>query len=168
VAAGTATVTISEAESTNYLAQQTTITVTVALNVATPLTGPSAIAADFGDAPLALTIAGGNGSALSTVSDDETVARIDNATVTFLKAGTAKITVSQAATSSHTAPASLTIPVTVKRISGRPLAAQDVSIKVGETGAITVSGGNSNGTALTYGSSAPATVRVDASGKLTA
>ncbi|MCU5773666.1 inverse autotransporter beta domain-containing protein [Erwiniaceae bacterium BAC15a-03b] len=168
VAAGIATVTISEAESTNYLAQQTTITVTVELNVATPLTGPSAVEASFGDNPRTLTISGGNGSTLNYASNDETVAKVTNATVTFLKAGTTNITVSQAATSSHTAPANLTIPVTVKRISGTPLSAQNVSMKVGETSTITVSGGNSNGTALSWSSSAPGTARVDANGKLTA
>ncbi|ORJ18562.1 hypothetical protein BS639_24660, partial [Rouxiella silvae] len=66
-AQGTARVTVTEAESANYLGQAVTADVSVGLKDAPSLTAKP-VKADFGSTPPALVVEGGNGGKLSYTS----------------------------------------------------------------------------------------------------
>ncbi|EUM16568.1 hypothetical protein L465_00382 [Enterobacter sp. BIDMC 29] len=77
------------------------------------LTG-SPVTATYGDPVQALATGGGNGGPLSYASDNESVVKVDkNGTLTFTGAGSATVTVSQAANGNTAAPADLKVKVTV-------------------------------------------------------
>ncbi|WP_198510884.1 inverse autotransporter beta domain-containing protein, partial [Winslowiella toletana] len=110
-----------------------------------------AVTVEYGATATTLQVSGGNGGTKHFSSADDDIVSIDasNGLMRFHNVGQTRITVRQETTETQQEPAPISVAVTVKRAQGTPLTAQDVSIKVGETGAITVSGGNSNGTALT-------------------
>lgn len=164
----TVTLTTTEAASENYLSQKYTSNVMVKRYPAIALQGPASVSVNYGSAPQQLTITGGNvGGKTVYTSFDSTIVQVsDSGLMTFLKAGTTQITVSQAATVSHAAPEKLTIPVTVKKIAGTPLQAKDMNLTVGESRAITLTGGNKG--QLEFYSNDSDKIAVSASGVLTA
>ncbi|ORJ19445.1 hypothetical protein BS639_19940, partial [Rouxiella silvae] len=132
-AKGTAKVTVTEAESANYLGQTVTADVSVGLNDAPALTA-KAVEVDFGSTPPALVVEGGNGGKLSYKSSDVNVVKVsDKGDLTLVSAGQADITVSQAATDTTAAPKAITVAVIVNKSVGAGLDASPLTLKVLET-----------------------------------
>ncbi|WP_437611036.1 inverse autotransporter beta domain-containing protein, partial [Erwinia sp. V71] len=164
----TVSLTITEAESENYLSQKYTISVMVKRYPAIPLQGPSAVSVNYGSAAQQLNITGGNvgGKTVYTSFDSAVVQVSDSGLMTFLKGGNTQITVSQPATVSHDAPEKLIIPVTVKKNAGTPLQAKDMQLTVYDSLPVTLSGGNRG--QLAYYSSDSDKIAVSSSGVVTA
>ncbi|MBF6639325.1 Ig-like domain-containing protein, partial [Rouxiella silvae] len=166
IAKGTAKITVTEAESANYLGQAVTADVSVGLNDAPVLTA-KAVEVDFGSKPPALVVEGGNDGKLSYTSSNANVVKVsDKGDLTLVSAGQTDITVSQAATATTAAPASIKVSVTVRKILGTVLKAEPMTLKVLKTQDIKVSGGN--GGTLSYSSDRPDIASVEKDGKVTA
>lgn len=168
-ASGSATVTVTEAESTNYIAQKATLTVSVDVKDAIALEADPVLR-DFGAAPQPLIIRGGNNGILSFKSADKSTVEVSSkGQMTFVKAGKTHINVSQAATASIAAPKAIDVEITVRKIIGPILAASPMTLKVGEHQDVTLEGGNGErGGALSYRSDKDAVASVDSKGKVTA
>jgi hypothetical protein len=114
VGGGTATITATQATSTNYLAQSTTATLTVS-KATTVLSNFSAITKTFGNAAFALVAPTTNSTgSFSYTSSNTAVATVSGSTVTIVGAGTATITANQATNANFLA-ASTTATLTVSK-----------------------------------------------------
>ncbi|KQN42808.1 hypothetical protein ASE93_19070 [Serratia sp. Leaf50] len=99
-AQGSAKVTVTEAESANYLGQTATADVSVGLNDAPVLTAKD-VEVNWGTANVELGVKGGNEGPYIYQADPADVVKVsDKGKLTLLKAGTTRIKVSQAATAS--------------------------------------------------------------------
>ncbi len=168
-AKGTTKVTVTEVTSTNYLGQTATADVSVGLKDAPALTA-KAVTVNFGTPNQSLNVQGGNNGKLSFKSSDAGVVKVsDKGELTFVNAGQADITVSQAATDTTAAPAAIKVSVTVNKILGRELNAENMTLKVDDVTPIEVGGGNgTQGGELRYRSDNPKIASVDNGGKVTA
>jgi hypothetical protein len=167
ISTGIATITISQAQTAGYKAASTTFSVSV-LGVPTimPLEDISGI---VGVTPIYQTPTPTSNStgAFSYSSSSPTIATVDaTGAITFVGAGIATITVSQAQTAGYSS-ASITFSVSVFDVPTiMPLA--DVSGVVGVTPVYQIPAPTSNSTgAFTYSSSAPEVVTVDTTGAIT-
>lgn len=144
------------------------VTLRLQLKAVAPLVSDvSSIAVDYGAAQQKLTITGGNSAAKRFSSSNASVATVDDSgLLTFLKVGNTTITVSQPATSSEQAPQPLTVPVTVRKSAGVRLKVEDLTLYVGETKPLAISGGN-NGP-LSFSSPAVGVFDITPEGILTA
>ncbi|WP_369788534.1 inverse autotransporter beta domain-containing protein [Rouxiella sp. WC2420] len=168
-ASGSATVTVTEAESTNYISQKATLTVTVDMRDAIALEADP-VSWAFGTVPRPLIIRGGNNGILSYESADNSIVEVSRTGVmTFVKAGRTHITVSQAATESIAAPQAIDVEVTVRKIIGPVLSASPMTLKAGEKQELRLKGGNGErGGVLSYRSDKDTVASVDSNGKVTA
>lgn len=136
-------------------------------DVAPLVSNPGNVAVEFGAAQLRLAITGGNSAVKNFLSSNASVVTVDsNGNLTFLKAGNAIITVSQPATASEQAPQALTVPVVIRKSAGERLNVGDLTLYVGETKPLAISGGN-NGR-LSFSSTAVGVFTISDDGKLTA
>ncbi|MCE2572840.1 Ig-like domain-containing protein [Motilimonas eburnea] len=171
VGAGKAVITVTEADSANYVGQ----TAKVALNIAKAaggtlkISGKTAINKRYGDAPFSVAVSGGNKGAIRYQSSDPKVATVDaQGKVTIVGAGKAVITVSEADSANYvgqTAKVALNIakaPGETLKISGKTA----INKRYGDAPfSVAVSGGNKG--AIRYQSSDPKVATVDAQGKVT-
>jgi hypothetical protein len=167
ISTGIATITISQAQTAGYKAASTTFTVSV-LGVPTimPLEDISGIVGVTPIYQIPTPVSNSTG-AFSYSSSEPAIATVDaSGRITFVSAGIATITVSQAKTDDYTA-ASITFSVSVfGSPTITPLA--DVSGVVGVTPVYQIPTPTSNSTgAFTYSSSAPEVATVDATGAIT-
>ncbi|WP_193311928.1 inverse autotransporter beta domain-containing protein [Rouxiella sp. S1S-2] len=168
-AKGTAKIAVTEAESANYLGQTATFGVTVDLKDALALHADP-VTVDFGATKQKLSVSGGNGGTYLYKSLDESVVKVSaTGELTFVKAGTTRITVSQAATENTAASQPIDVAVTVNKIVGVALEVSPMKLKVGDKSGVTASGGNGGqGGKLTYRSDNDTVAQVDSEGNVTA
>ncbi|MFS2223699.1 inverse autotransporter beta domain-containing protein [Pantoea sp. B65] len=121
-AAGSVIINVGEQQSSNFMGQQTTITVTVDLATPQPLQGPGDISVTVGAGPQTLAINGGNTADKVFSSSDSNVVAVDSGGVlTFASAGSATVIVTQPATSTEKAPDPLSVQITVNPAAQSPL-----------------------------------------------
>ncbi len=94
--AGSATITVTEAESTHFLSQSSSITLTAARGAGAPLSIVPAISKSYGNGAFTPAVTGGNGGSLSYSSDDTDVATVlSNGLITLQGTGNTMITVTE-------------------------------------------------------------------------
>ncbi|ORJ19446.1 hypothetical protein BS639_19945 [Rouxiella silvae] len=169
IAKGTAKVTVTEAESANYLGQALTFDVSVDLNDA-PVLHADPVSWEFGTVPRPLYVQGGNDGKLSFTSADESIVAVNSrGDLVFVKGGTTSITVSQAETATTAAPEAIEVNVTVRKTLGRVLKAEPMTLKIDQTHKVKITSSNGDkGGKLSYRSDRPDIASVDDEGNVTA
>ena len=171
VGAGSATITATKAEDTNYSAATDSYALTVAKAAQAALNAGADVAKTVGDAAFTQAASGGSGSGAVTYASSATgVAMVDNTgKVTIVGAGSATITATKAADANHTAAVSDSYTLTVGKADQAALdAGANASVTYSPTGTHSqpASGGSGTG-AVTYASSATGVATVDSVGKVT-
>ena len=159
VGGGSATITATQATTTNYLAGSITASLVVS-QATTVLSNFSVPAKTFGNAAFALTAPTTNGNGAFTYTSSNTaVATIAGSTLTIVGAGTATITANQASTANYLA-ATTTATITVSQATPI-LSSFVVPTKVIGNAAFTIPAPTTNSNGLiTYTSSNPAVATI--------
>ena len=161
--AGTAKITISAAATANYKAASKVITVTV--NKAAQTVTAANFTKTYGNAAFSIGAKTNGGGKLTYKSDKTAVAAVDSAgKVTVKGAGTAKITISAAATANYNT-ASKVITVTVNK-AAQTVTASNFTKTYGNA-AFSIGAKTNGGGKLTFKSDKTAVAAVDSAGKVT-
>ncbi|MEH6824550.1 MAG: Ig-like domain-containing protein [Motiliproteus sp.] len=165
--AGSVVITVTEALSANYLSQSVNTTVTVAKATGTPLATAAAIAKTYGDVAFTPALSGGNGGVLGYLSDNSSVATVDNnGLVTIVGAGSANITGTEAVSANYLGQ-SAQFAVTVAKAGGTPLATTAAIAKTYGDAAFTPALSGGNGGPISYSSDNSNVASVDSNGLVT-
>ncbi len=158
--AGSATITASQVGNDNYSSAAATQTLTIN-KAAQTITFEALPAKTFGDAPFALSASSTSGLAVAYASSDATVAKVEGTNVSLLKPGSATITASQAGSDNYRAAASVEQSLVVSK-AGQTISFEPLAGKTFGDPAFELSASSSTGLPITFTSSDPAVVSVQA------